>query len=243
MKLLIITDIHANFEAFQSVLDDAGKWDKVLFLGDVANFGPNPKECVDLLRSLDPICIMGNHDYLISGAWGKRNFFDEWSRNQLNTHQLEWMKTFSDWNIFDDTGIAIHGAYNASYDILPGIPKDKLQEAFKNIINEKKDVTSLLFGHYHYQIDMEVQGINYHCIRPVGHHRDGDVRASYSIMENGVLTHYRVFYDLEKVIHDTEKIACLTEPFKSQWIELLQNAHSAVLLKKDIDAMNSYVKR
>ena len=93
MRTLILSDIHANLPAFQSVLADAGNWDMVLFLGDIANFGPNPSECVDLLLSLDPICIMGNHDYLISGAWGTRNFFDQWSREQLCERQLAYPET------------------------------------------------------------------------------------------------------------------------------------------------------
>jgi len=185
---------------------------------------------------------MGNHDCFISEAWAKRNFFDEWSRNQLSDKHLEWMKTFSDYVIFEQTYLAIHGAYNVSYDVLPGIPSDKLQEAFAGNIDPKAEITSVLFGHYHYQMDAKVQGVDYHCIRPVGHHRDKDVRAGYSILEDGVLTHHRVPYDLEKVIYDTKKMDCLTEPFKTQWIELLQNAYSDILLKKDIDTMNNYVK-
>lgn len=240
MRSLILTDIHANLPAFQKVLEDAGNWDKVIFLGDIANFGPNPKECVDLLRSLDPVCIMGNHDYLISGAWGKRNSFDEWSRDQLNQSQLDWIKTFSDHGIIDNSILLIHGAYHVSYDILPGIPDIRIKEAFRKNINEQPNITSVLFGHYHYQIDRKINDIEYHCIRPVGHHRDKDTDASYSILENGVLTHHRVPYDLERVIYDTNKIDFLQEPYKTQWIELLENAHSEELLKKELAVINSY---
>ncbi|MCR5782664.1 MAG: metallophosphoesterase family protein [Clostridia bacterium] len=241
MRTLIVSDIHANLPAFQSVLADAGNWDTVLFLGDIANFGPNPSECVDLLRSLDPICIMGNHDYLISGAWGKRNFFDQWSREQLSERQLKWISCFEDRMVMNETILCIHGAYDATYDILPGIPETLVSSAFSKEVSSQ--IRTVLFGHYHYQVDCKIDGVEYHCIRPVGHHRDKDIRAGYSILEDGVLSHYRVPYDIEKTIYDTEKISCLTEPFKTEWINLLKNAFSESLLDKDIKSMQEFFAR
>lgn len=238
MKTLIITDIHANLPAFESVLEHAGNWDKVVFLGDIANFGPHSSECVNLLRSLNPCCIMGNHDFLISGAWGKRNFFDQWSREQLTYDQLEWIKQFKDYTIIDGNTLAIHGAFDVSYDLLPGIPDLQLEEAFSTNVTE--GVTRIIFGHYHYKIDQEVNNVFYNCIRPVGHHRDRDIRAGYSILEDGFITHYRVDYDIEKTIYDTSNIGCLSEPFLSEWIQLLKEAYSETLLDKDIQTIDSY---
>lgn len=241
MRTLLLADIHANLPAFQSVLEHAGKWDRLVFLGDIANFGPHPSECVDLLRSLDPVCIMGNHDYLIAGAWAERNFFDEWSREQLTDRQLDWIKQFRDSIVLDDDMLAIHGAFNVSYDILPGIPDDRLEEAFRT--NLSAGIKRVVFGHYHYQVDQTVHGVDYHCIRPVGHHRDRDVRAGYSILENGRLSHYRVEYDIERTIRDTETIGCLTEPLKTEWIQLLKNAYSESLLKKDAKTIAGYAQK
>ena len=238
MRTLILSDIHANLPAFKSVLDHAGHWDRVLFLGDIANFGPHPGACVDLLQSLNPICIMGNHDYLIAGAWGDRNFFDAWSREQLNDKQLRWISSFQDSLVLDQSILAIHGAYRVPYDIVPGIPNQMIKDAFSKDVTPQTDM--VLFGHYHYQVDAQVDHVEYHCIRAVGHHREHDVRASYSILENGVLSHYRVPYDLQKTICDTERISCLNEPFKTQWIDLLKNAYHDELLKKDIRAIKEY---
>lgn len=52
----------ANFPAFQAVLKDANKVDRLIFLGDLSNFDPHPSECVELLRQQNAVCIMGNHD-------------------------------------------------------------------------------------------------------------------------------------------------------------------------------------
>ena len=50
MRILVISDIHANFTAFEAVLKDAGSFDAVWCLGDVVGYGPEPNECINRLR-------------------------------------------------------------------------------------------------------------------------------------------------------------------------------------------------
>lgn len=245
MRTIVLSDIHANLPAFRAVLQDAGKWDRVVFLGDVANFGPHPAECIDLLRELDPICVIGNHDVYIAQHWAKKdvNAFDAWSRTRIGEEQKKWLRSLPENCILQgDAGEVIlltHGAYDVPYDVLPGIPDALLREAFEKQITP--DINSIWFGHYHYQLDREVDQIGYHCIRPVGHHRDRDTRAGYSIYENGNLTHYKVAYDVEQTVYDTEqRMTFLEEPLKSQWIELLRNAWQEELLRKDIETMEGW---
>lgn len=59
----IISDIHANLEAFEAVLADIKSQgiDTIYCLGDVVGYGPNPRECIDLVMSCR-ICLLGNHD-------------------------------------------------------------------------------------------------------------------------------------------------------------------------------------
>ena len=59
----IISDIHSNLEAFQAVLEDIAKQgvEEIYCLGDVVGYGPNPRECVDLVMSCK-IVLLGNHD-------------------------------------------------------------------------------------------------------------------------------------------------------------------------------------
>lgn len=58
MKTLILSDIHANEPALRAVLQDCGDFDRLVFLGNLANFGPHPSQCVDTLQHYNPICIM-----------------------------------------------------------------------------------------------------------------------------------------------------------------------------------------
>jgi len=63
MRTLILSDIHANLSAFEAVLKAAGEVDQVWFLGDVVGYGPDPNECIELLRSQPNLqALMGNHD-------------------------------------------------------------------------------------------------------------------------------------------------------------------------------------
>jgi len=60
MRYLVISDIHGNLTAFESVLKDAeGEWDFIWCLGDVVGYGPDPNECVDLLRQQPHLSLSG----------------------------------------------------------------------------------------------------------------------------------------------------------------------------------------
>jgi len=65
MRYAIISDIHANLEALEAVLADVRRenLNRILCLGDVVGYGPNPNECVDKVQRLTEVCLPGNHDY------------------------------------------------------------------------------------------------------------------------------------------------------------------------------------
>ena len=69
MKLAVVSDVHANLEAFRAILDlvRAEGADRVVCLGDLVGYGPEPNECVELAsRSVD-WCLLGNHDAMAVG--------------------------------------------------------------------------------------------------------------------------------------------------------------------------------
>ncbi len=63
----VISDIHSNIEALTTVLDDIEKRGiKTIYcLGDVVGYGPNPRECLDLIIEKTKLCVLGNHDYAV----------------------------------------------------------------------------------------------------------------------------------------------------------------------------------
>ncbi len=63
MRILVISDIHANLTALEAVLARAGEVDAAWCLGDLVGYGPDPNECVAKIRQLpNLVCIIGNHD-------------------------------------------------------------------------------------------------------------------------------------------------------------------------------------
>ncbi len=66
MRYALISDIHGNLEALESVLADmerVGQIDECLCLGDIVGYGANPEECLTRIRELGCLCIAGNHDH------------------------------------------------------------------------------------------------------------------------------------------------------------------------------------
>ena len=68
MRIAILSDIHANFQALTSVLDDLGRCrvDEILSLGDNIGYGPQPEEVIGTLRQQGVISIMGNHELALA---------------------------------------------------------------------------------------------------------------------------------------------------------------------------------
>jgi diadenosine tetraphosphatase ApaH/serine/threonine PP2A family protein phosphatase len=86
MRALVISDIHANAIALETVLKSAGNVDTVWCLGDVVGYGPDPNECVARLKQLpDLVCLMGNHDAAAIGDLTLEGF------NAEARYSIEWL--------------------------------------------------------------------------------------------------------------------------------------------------------
>lgn len=99
MRVLVISDIHANANALDSVLAAAGTVDATWCLGDLVGYGPDPNECVARLKALPQlVCLQGNHDAAaigeleLDGFNGEARASIEWLREQLNSESLAFLK-------------------------------------------------------------------------------------------------------------------------------------------------------
>lgn len=86
MRYLILSDIHANLVALETVLEaaDLSTIDQVWCLGDIVGYGPNPNECVRRVQELAGVCLVGNHDW---AALGKLDISDF---NPEARHAIQW---------------------------------------------------------------------------------------------------------------------------------------------------------
>ncbi len=107
MKILVVSDIHANLDALQAVLAaERGAFQGFLCLGDLTGYGPDPAECVDLVRVCArdvpwSLMLAGNHDALLSGrveeSWFSHAALKSfgYTRDRLTGESLEWLLSLS----------------------------------------------------------------------------------------------------------------------------------------------------
>lgn len=98
MQVLVISDIHANFVALDTVLTSLTDYEAVWFLGDLVGYGPQPNECVERLRALPNVtCLVGNHDKAVLGEIDINTFNHDaqtalrWTRRQLAPANLQFL--------------------------------------------------------------------------------------------------------------------------------------------------------
>jgi diadenosine tetraphosphatase ApaH/serine/threonine PP2A family protein phosphatase len=221
MRALIISDIHSNRTALEIVLADAGPVDQVWCLGDIVGYGPDPNECVDILRNLPQMTsIIGNHDAAVCDQIPHEVFNPEarhaiqWTRKTLRQDNLDWLCSLSDRTEVESVTLAHGSPRNPVWEYLldPGTAG----------INFSYFTTDLCFvGHTHLpilyhklaqhrQAQWSIPVFNQpivlsgrYIINPgsVGQPRDRDPRASYGIYESTTQTWLpkRVTYPVQEV--------------------------------------------
>ncbi len=98
MRALIISDIHGNLDALNSVLEDAkNKYDILISLGDLVGYGPCPNECVDIVADRAAICLAGNHDLGVCNKIDADDFSPRakkalfWTKDRLTGHSRDYL--------------------------------------------------------------------------------------------------------------------------------------------------------
>ncbi|MCQ9204903.1 MAG: metallophosphatase family protein [Omnitrophica bacterium] len=117
MKYGIFSDVHSNLEAFEVALDylKSESVDKFVFLGDIVGYGANPNECTSLLKSLNAVCVAGNHDLAAIKQLSTYNFNSyareaiDWTSLQLNDKSKKYLQTFK-FTYQQDDFICVHAS-------------------------------------------------------------------------------------------------------------------------------------
>jgi diadenosine tetraphosphatase ApaH/serine/threonine PP2A family protein phosphatase len=224
VRYLLISDIHSNLAAFEAVLDDAkGRYEKVWCLGDIVGYGPNPNECIELLASLDHMCIAGNHDWAVLGKLDVDDFNPDaryaslWTRNVLTEDNHQFIQNLPVAMIQEEQFTLVHGS-----------PRHPIWEyilypAVAQVNFEHFSTRYCMVGHTHSPVifyapsgpnaicQTEVPSLNGPgplgsrrlILNPgsVGQPRDGDPRASYGILDADKLTfeYRRIAYPIAEV--------------------------------------------
>ncbi|NQU17507.1 MAG: metallophosphoesterase family protein [Candidatus Saganbacteria bacterium] len=227
MKYGLISDIHANLEAFEEVvsfLED--KVDQIICLGDLIGYNSNPNECLSIVRNKEFPSVAGNHEYGSLGLVDLKNFSPvakvstQWTRSVLTPESLKFIASFPKRLEFDD------------FEVVHGSPSNPIFEYISNLkvafLNFKFMKKSLCFvGHTHrpaiiYVKDgktdmLSIKGEARFSIKgnqrtifnvgSVGQPRDGNPCAACVIYDSDKqeISVHRISYDIEKTQNKMRK--------------------------------------
>lgn len=221
MRVLVLSDVHANLTALEAVLRDAEAFDAAWCLGDLVGYGPDPNECVERVRSLpDLLCLIGNHDQAALGGISLSRFnkdardVAEWTRQALTAENQDYLRSLPSKITTHDFTLA-HGSPRQpvwEY-ILDQYTADRMFDFF--------ETPYCLVGHSHLPLvfrrgadgnfaqSVSVRYGNALAMEPrmilnpgsVGQPRDMDPRAAYAMLDLDALTWEirRVAYDVAPV--------------------------------------------
>jgi predicted phosphodiesterase len=224
MRYLILTDIHANLEALETVLSDAQArgYDETLVLGDLVGYGADPNAVIERVRALQPTAIVrGNHDKVAFGLDQAEGFNTvaraaaQWTLEVLTPDNREWVASLPQGPLAVDDLIEI--CHGAPYDEDAYI----FDETDARLALKTATRPLCLFGHTHYPVAFELTNGSFTRRGPaaeteahldlgegmtcllnpgsVGQPRDGDPRAAYAIVDTGAkrVELFRLMYPVE----------------------------------------------
>ena len=204
MKTLIVSDIHGNLPALEAVLDATGDFDSCLFLGDVVDYGPFPKECITVLKNTMSYGVIGNHDNALAydvdcGCRGDFKQFSEetraWHKTLLDKEELQFLRSLQLLHRCEIDGLSILLAHaTPEGNLFQYLQESDIDKAVENLTDQV-----VLLGHTHIQFKKQVGGTLVVNPGSVGLSRDGG-EACYAILENREITLHRIPYDAEKTI-------------------------------------------
>jgi diadenosine tetraphosphatase ApaH/serine/threonine PP2A family protein phosphatase len=225
MRYLVLSDIHANMEAFEAVLAAAKtlSYDRILVLGDLVGYGADPNAVIDKVRTLRPhALIRGNHDKVGSGLESPEGFNAvarsaiRWTYDALTPENRDWLAALPAGPVVVDDLIEI--CHGTPFDEDAYVFDDL--DALRSLHAAERPVC--LFGHTHVQVGYTLTGNLFtlatiddsrpltidlpedgrHLVNPgsVGQPRDGDPRAAYAIADTDRrdVVIYRTDYDIDR---------------------------------------------
>lgn len=216
MRYAVIADIHANLEALEVVLADSKEQNCTHYccVGDVVGYNANPKECLDIVRSMGMPVVKGNHDEYCSSEEDLEGFNPHaaeavnWTRKQLSPEDRQWLR--------DLKYVRLVASFSMVHATLDGPQRwgyvfDKLAAAASFTY---QNTAICFFGHTHVPVafvrDSVVRGGTYSKFRvepgkkyfvnvgAVGQPRDGNPKAGYVVydLNEGTIELRRLDYDI-----------------------------------------------
>ncbi len=225
MRIAVISDIHGNLTALETVLADIRSRgaDEIVCLGDVVGYGPRPQECLHAVRETCAVAVLGNHDATVIDTLTHYPEMSrvaqkgiEYSMARLDDADRDILRGLPTRLVLPEAGICLaHGSY-AKDDVWTYVEdEDLMAEEFAGL---PEGIRVCLVGHTHVPLVFgDKEGLRERLsdrmplnederfvinVGSVGQPRDGDCRARYGLLE---FEKGRILYTLVYVFYDISK--------------------------------------
>jgi diadenosine tetraphosphatase ApaH/serine/threonine PP2A family protein phosphatase len=147
MRYAVFSDVHGNLESLQLAMAKLAPDDVLVCLGDMVGYGPNPNECVRLLRDRATHAVLGNHDLAALENFGVEYFNDAaraaimWTQQVLDEESRVWLNTLP-YELRLPDFLLVHGAPVNYFEYV--LDKRTAAQAF-----ERTDAPLIFVGHTH----------------------------------------------------------------------------------------------
>ncbi|HSW58652.1 MAG TPA: metallophosphoesterase family protein [Dehalococcoidales bacterium] len=162
MKTAVLSDIHGNLAALEAVIRDIekrGGADQFWSLGDIIDYGPEPHLCLERIRQLNAVGIVGNHEYAVAGKMDLREFRAEvavvtnWTRQQMSEQDLAFILALP---LTLETG---------DFTLAHGSPRDPLREYVLSDADAAENwsyfkTRCCLIGHTHVPLCFKIKDVH-----------------------------------------------------------------------------------
>jgi putative phosphoesterase len=226
MRILVVSDIHANWPALAAIEEPH---DVCLCLGDLVDYGPDPTLCVRWAMDHADYAIRGNHDHgvaqgvEVTGEHGYR-YLTRVSRplmwDALGPEERRYLLQLPLTQRITLDGqrfLLVHGTPRDPLDEYLLKDRDTWARQLQNI-----DADIVCVGHSHMQFQLQIDKVVVLNPGSVGLPRDGNPRAAYAVIEDGKIELKRVAYPVEETIARIESSA-LPERAKQMFSHCLRN--------------------
>jgi putative phosphoesterase len=218
MRVAIISDIHGNKLALDTVLQDLARQpaiDQIVVAGDLCLNGPYPKEVLETIQALHCPVLQGNVDAEVATAkirrGQKKQSVIEWTRQQIGSDGIEYLATLPFSHLVTNAEgsdlLVVHAnPLNQDDAIFPTSPDSKLEHLLGKL---PPTVGALAFGHYHVAYSRRWHHLLLVDVGSCGLPRDEDLRAAYAILtwKDNIwqAEHRRVHYDVAAVVEQLKQ--------------------------------------
>ncbi len=193
MRILIFSDIHSNKYAMREIMKE--KFDEAIFLGDIVDYGPDPSETLDMVKSIAKYMVMGNHDY--AAAFNKdcmcsqeNHELSVYTRENITLKELgkddiNFLKKIPENLDIEIDGVTMSVVHGSPSNHLYGYlyPWNMSRENFRTPFGGYVDEGMILIGHTHFQFLVPFGKMTLINPGSSGQPRDSDPRPSYAIFD------------------------------------------------------------